>query len=101
MKTYAGITINGEELVLVQQPGKQIEHLEHHVRHSPDGFNWGYIGSGPAELARCILLDLYDEATTDRVYHELMRTVISKFKQGETWELREEQVREFVETALR
>jgi hypothetical protein len=31
--------------------------LRHAVRHSPDGFQWGYGGSGPAELARCILLD--------------------------------------------
>lgn len=25
-------------------------------RHSPDGFEWGYAGSGPAELARAILM---------------------------------------------
>ena len=31
-------------------------------RHSPDGFQWGYAGSGPAELARAILLALYPEA---------------------------------------
>lgn len=24
--------------------------------HSPDGFNWGYAGSGPAQLALAILL---------------------------------------------
>lgn len=35
--------------------------LEHHVRHSPDGFAWGYGGSGPSELARCILLDHFDD----------------------------------------
>jgi hypothetical protein len=34
--------------------------LPHHVRHSPDGFEWGYAGSGPAELARCILIDFFD-----------------------------------------
>lgn len=28
--------------------------------HSPDGFNWGYGGSGPAQLALAILLELYD-----------------------------------------
>jgi Family of unknown function (DUF6166) len=37
--------------------------LHHHVRHSPDGFSWGYTGSGPADLARCLLIDaLGDEA---------------------------------------
>lgn len=30
--------------------------LKHLVRHSPDGFEIGYAGSGPTELARCILL---------------------------------------------
>lgn len=29
-----------------------------HVRHSPDGFEWGYGGSGPAQLAFAILLHL-------------------------------------------
>lgn len=27
--------------------------------HSPDGFNWGYGGSGPAQLALAICLELY------------------------------------------
>jgi hypothetical protein len=29
-----------------------VEILPRDVRHSPDGFEWGYGGSGPAELAR-------------------------------------------------
>ena len=31
--------------------------LVHHKLHSPSGFEWGYHGSGCAELARCILID--------------------------------------------
>lgn len=27
-------------------------------RHSPDGFNWGYSGSGPAQLAFAVLLEV-------------------------------------------
>ena len=27
--------------------------------HSPDGFNWGYGGSGPAQLALAICLELF------------------------------------------
>ena len=34
-----------------------VDPLTHHVRHSPDGFAWGYLGSGPAELAKDILWD--------------------------------------------
>lgn len=33
------------------------EELRHYPYHSPDGFEWGYRGSGPADLARCILID--------------------------------------------
>ena len=29
--------------------------------HSPDGFNWGYGGSGPAQLALAIMLELTGE----------------------------------------
>jgi hypothetical protein len=31
--------------------------LQHEVRHSPDGFEWGYSGSGPSDLARSLLFD--------------------------------------------
>lgn len=31
--------------------------LEHHKKHSPTGFGWGYGGSGPSDLARCLLID--------------------------------------------
>lgn len=36
--------------------------LEHVVKHSPSGFSWGYRGSGPAELARCMLLHVLGDA---------------------------------------
>ena len=34
--------------------------VRHHVRHSPTGFETGYEGSGPAELAQCLLLDYFN-----------------------------------------
>lgn len=34
--------------------------VRHHPRHSPTGFEYGYEGSGPAELARCLLIDYFD-----------------------------------------
>jgi Family of unknown function (DUF6166) len=30
-------------------------------KHSPDGFNWGYGGSGPAQLALALLRELTTE----------------------------------------
>lgn len=35
--------------------------LHHIVRHSPDGFEWGYGGSGPADLALALVADVLDD----------------------------------------
>ncbi|MPZ50844.1 MAG: hypothetical protein GEU75_16355 [Dehalococcoidia bacterium] len=35
--------------------------LMHIPFHSPDGFEWGYAGSGPADLALAILADYFEE----------------------------------------
>ena len=36
--------------------------LTHVSYHSPDGFEWGYAGSGPADLALAILADYFNES---------------------------------------
>lgn len=38
--------------------------LPHIVCHSPTGLEWGYGGSGPADLALSILADHFDERPT-------------------------------------
>jgi len=38
--------------------------------HSPDGFQWGYGGSGPAQLALAILLDLTGEPELSMSLHQ-------------------------------
>ena len=39
-----------------RQSGERYD-LPHVVKHSPAGMEWGYAGSGPADLARSILID--------------------------------------------
>lgn len=63
--------------------------LKHHVRHSPDGFEFGYGGSGPSELARCILLDC---VKSDAHYQDFKWTFIAGAK-GNRLEIREELIR--------
>jgi hypothetical protein len=36
--------------------------IEHHVRHSPGGFGWGFIGDASSELARCMIIDALGDA---------------------------------------
>jgi hypothetical protein len=50
----------GPVLAYVLEPGGTERPLVHVVRHSPDGFDYGYGGSAPADLARSILVDFFD-----------------------------------------
>jgi len=45
------------------------------INHSPDGFNWGYGGSGPAQLSLGIALELWSERTALDRYHQIMLIV--------------------------
>jgi hypothetical protein len=45
--------------------------------HSPDGFAWGYGGSGPAQLALAVLLNFTDEDTAVRNHQDFKRQIIA------------------------
>lgn len=49
--------------------------------HSPSGFSFGYLGSGPAQSALALLLLVTDEATALRLYQRFKREVISQLPQ--------------------
>ena len=52
--------------------------VAHVPRHSPTGIEWGYCGSGPADLARSVLLALTDEATAERLYQTFKTDVVAR-----------------------
>lgn len=60
------------------QTGSTIRELPHVVYHSPTGFEWGYYGSGPADLARSILTDAVGPEIADRVYQQFKAAVIAR-----------------------
>jgi hypothetical protein len=75
MKTYEGrrqghaviVTVNGHPL----NPRLDL------YNHSPTGFEWGYCGSGPAQLALAILADhLSDDREALNLYQRFKWTVI-------------------------
>lgn len=59
--------------------------LHHHVHHSPDGFSWGYSGSGPSELARCLLWDVLGYQPDPSLYQDFKAEVIAPLPQGSGW----------------
>ena len=73
--------------------------------HSPTGFQWGYAGSGPAQLALAIVahygrqFERFDGEQAVRMHQEFKR----KFIQGiesETWEIPVDKVSAFVDEVM-
>ncbi len=50
------------------------------VNHSPDGFEWGYGGSGPAQLAIAILADAVGDSYAVHRYQEFKRDVVQQLE---------------------
>lgn len=47
------------------------------VNHSPDGFNWGYLGSGPAQLAYALLRKFFGKEWAMVHYQDFKRYLIA------------------------
>lgn len=64
--------------------------------HSPTGFEWGYGGSGPSQLALALLLDATgDRDFATRCYHWFKWAVVACW--GETWQITAGEIRGWVE----
>ena len=78
---YVGYRRQGDAIV-EKRPGQERltpERSLELVNHSPSGFEWGYGGSGPAQLALALLLDYTgDEAFALDHYQELKTEVVSQ-----------------------
>lgn len=72
------ILVNGDVLRL--EPSLDVR------RHSPTGFSWGYLGSGPAQLALAILLQAGVPAgVAERLHHSFKEEFIAPLPQDEGW----------------
>ena len=57
------------------------------ANHSPTGFSWGYGGSGVAQLALAVLLEITDEDTALRHYQALKWEIFAKLEQDKGFEI--------------
>jgi hypothetical protein len=66
-----------------------------YINHSPTGFAWGYLGSGPAQLAFAILLDHFgDVARATWYYQDFKFRVIAMLPVAEPWEITTQRIEE-------
>lgn len=63
------VTVSGKQLF----PAKS----QKVINHSPDGFSWGYGGSGPSQLALAILLEFMPEKDAVENYQKFKWNVIA------------------------
>ena len=89
---YRGMRVSPEQktasdtLVYVDDKPLDPKPSQKLCNHSPNGFNWGYGGSGPAQLALGILFDYYRSRTfAQRYYQDFKFAVIAKLPQEEDW----------------
>ena len=96
MKTYHGwrsgyavdVTVNGRPL----EPRFDLWY------HSPTGFEWGYSGSGPAQLALALLADhIGNDQEALEHYHRFKFAVIAELP-GRQWTLTDREIDEALRT---
>jgi hypothetical protein len=89
-KADRSIWINGRRLS--PRPSQAVRN------HSPDGFNWGYCGSGPAQTALAILLAIGGQRKgwCIRNYQQFKVDVISYLPQNQDCEIPISVVRQWV-----
>ena len=62
--------------------------------HSPSGFEWGYGGSGPSQLALAILLEEMDEEIALSLYQDFKWVVIAQLESE--WMMDSDSIRSIV-----
>lgn len=113
LKEYQGMASgqSGASAVVVRKPGgHSTRKLAHHNRHSPDGFAWGYSGSGPADLSRSLLFDAFGVETcpdtpnpctcsspwVDTNYQDFKAEILAKLNQDADWKLEQGKITDWV-----
>lgn len=73
------------------QKRRYLQHRTGRDSHSPTGFNWGYLGSGPAELAYAIVKDILGRVPSGFLYQEFKAKAIATIPIDRwRWDVREE-----------
>lgn len=89
MKSYRGVRKDAGTVVTVTKENvtSKLDPRFDLRNHSPTGFEWGYGGSGPAQLSLAMLADcLGDDRMAQEFYQDFKFKVIGRFK-GDEWTL--------------
>ena len=100
-RIYRGQRQAGSCVVTVEADGKPEHALNPRLdlaKHSPTGFEWGYSGSGPAQLALALLCDaLVDDERAIALYQRFKFAWVCSLRRYEPWLVTDAQVREIID----
>jgi len=102
MKIYSGFrNHNGRCIVRIWHgngpPGRTLPMRRDLFNHSPTGFEWGYSGSGPAQLALALLADvLGDDDLAIHLHQDFKRACIARLERNDRWRMTEQEIRDWV-----
>ena len=100
---FAGERTKGETRVTVTEGGQHSRDLPPHLairNHSPTGFDWGYGGSGPAQLALALCVEVVGRDRAERCYQSVKDRLVASI-QGDAWMLSGSRILEAVDQAER
>ena len=97
-RTYRGYRgLDGVAHVMLIEPGA-LRDLPLRLdldNHSPTGFEWGYGGSGPAQLALALLADALDDDAEAIILHQRFKwKYIATLPQEQPWQMSVHEVRD-------
>lgn len=101
MKTYHGkqnVNDAGPIEIFVTENG-ETRKLEHIVRHSPDGFQIGYGGSGPADSALSILTDCLGKEQANILYQFFKWSFVAHWEKE--FVISEEEIKKWAKEAFK
>lgn len=101
MAKYVGIKAENSVVPLVINVINKDEKykLRHIIRHSPTGFQWGYMGSGPADTALSILVDFCQRKNLDlKIAEDNYMEFKEKFiaQQGKILEINDREIEKWI-----
>lgn len=88
------LTVEGETVTVARRldPRRSLRL----INHSPNGFEWGYGGSGPAQTALAILLDYTNNKLLSDTLHQDFKWVFISPAPEEGFEVTASQIDEFL-----
>ena len=86
----------GRVVEYARENGETLDRRGELRNHSPNGFAWGYGGSGPAQLALAMLADLFGDETALEEYQAFKFDVVADLDGDRPFVLTESDVRRAV-----